>query len=67
MERIELITALAKDRAEKMTALEEVTTQLRAEITIAIQSGELTEHKVARDTGISRTTIRAWMGKGFGT
>lgn len=59
----ERIAKLAEERDALLADLESVTNDLRAELEKAIGSGGMSEYSAAKITGVSRTTIRAWMGK----
>ena len=56
------LRSLAKERAELLGDLDEITTELRGEVAAAIADG-MSEVEAARLAGVSRPTVRAWLGK----
>lgn len=62
MEKQQLVE-LAVQRQQALTLYEDLTDRLRAVILDAVTAGELSEYKAAELTGVSRTTVRAWLGK----
>lgn len=57
------LVKLAVQRQEALTRYEDLTDDLRAAVLAAINAGELSEIRASRLTGLSRTTVRAWLGK----
>lgn len=62
-ERMERIADLAIERSRIVAELASVTDELRSAVRFVVDSGEASELAVHNLTGVSRTTIRAWLGK----
>jgi hypothetical protein len=62
-ERMQRIQELANERSSILADLESVTNDLRSAVRFVVESGEASEVAVHNVTGLSRTTIRAWLGK----
>jgi transposase len=61
---LDRIIQLTEERRAILADLESVTGDLRRALVEAITSGELTEKGAHRLTGVSRSTVRDWLGKG---
>lgn len=57
------IKKLSEERAAIMADLESCNNDLRAAIRKAVADGEITEMGAHKLTGVSRSTIRVWLGK----
>jgi hypothetical protein len=60
---LQKVAELAEERASILADLESCTTELKQSVRAAIESGQLTELGAHKLTGVSRNSIRFWMGK----
>lgn len=63
MDTLGRLQELAAHRAAVLADLEAATNELRVAMVDALQSGEISELGAHKLTGVSRSTLRTWVGK----
>lgn len=66
MSHLDRVTELTELRRGLIADLEATTANLRREVVSAIEAGELSELGAHKLTGVSRSTVREWLGKPAG-
>ena len=62
MTTAEQVKMLGHERTRRGAALDQITAELRTAVRHAIEAG-MSEVEAARLAGVSRPTVRAWLGK----